>query len=131
MTDIGVARAATVKWEAMLLEKWDSSTERMISESTETATNRIQPRNGRAPVPRYQNVASRCIFPAVYVLSLANNFVSFVVIIRSNIRQTSTGVYLAVLAWADSLAITSWPLIGGIQSSTGVSSCRYATLTGF
>ncbi len=51
-------------------------------------------------------MASRYIFPAIYALSLANNCVSFAVITRSNIRQTSTGVYLAVLAWADNLAIT-------------------------
>ncbi len=57
------------------------------------------------------NEALLYIYPALLAAGLLCNGLSFIVIIKSDIFKTSTGVYLAVLCWADTSALIHWILI--------------------
>lgn len=53
----------------------------------------------------YSNSACVYGFPLIMGIGLITNTLSFMVIVMSDIRDTSIGVYLCVLAWADSLCL--------------------------
>ncbi len=56
----------------------------------------------------YTNPAVLYGIPTLMGTGLLGNTLSFMVIMVSDIRKTSTGVYLATLAWFDSLALVAW-----------------------
>ncbi len=75
--------------------------------SVATTPEGVTPPTYRRLMPVYKNSVCVYVFPTVYAVALANNFLSFTTIVKSNIIKTSIGLYLAVLAWADCLAISA------------------------
>ncbi len=67
-----------------------------------------QPRSqGEVTFPTFRNWVIDYIYPSLFGVGLVCNCLSFAVILKSEIRKTSTGVYLCVLAIADCISITS------------------------
>ncbi len=69
--------------------------------------------------PSYKNGFIVYGLPTLFGLGLICNLLSFLVILKSQIRKTSTGVYLCVLAWADLFSVTAqtsihwaYPILG-------------------
>ena len=74
--------------------------------TTERTAIKPRPRT-RINFPTFRNGVIDYVLPTLFGLGLVCNSLSFVVILKSEIRKTSTGVYLCVLAWADCVALTS------------------------
>ena len=62
----------------------------------------------RLTFPQFTNAVVVYGFPSVFVVGLVANILSFVTILNSSIRQTSTGLYLCVLAAVDSVSLFAW-----------------------
>ncbi len=58
--------------------------------------------------PNFRNGVIIYGFPFLFCVGMISNGMSFLVILVSTIRDSSTGVYLAVLACADSLSLVLW-----------------------
>ena len=58
-------------------------------------------------------------YPAIFVLGMAANLLSFVTILNSGIRQTSTGVYLSAMAVVDSFCLYGYASIVWAQPVLG------------
>ena len=72
------------------------------------ATTEEQQEEERLTFPQFTNPVVVYGFPSVLVVGLMANVLSFVTILNSSIRQTSTGLYLCVLAAADSVSLFMW-----------------------
>ncbi len=58
--------------------------------------------------PYYLNKALFYGMPCIMATGIATNALSFITIVTSNTRKISTGVYLSVLAWFDSMLLVLW-----------------------
>ncbi len=58
--------------------------------------------------PQFTNAVVLYGFPSILVVGLVSNVLSVVTIVNSSIRQTSTGLYLCVLAAVDSVTLYLW-----------------------
>ncbi len=58
--------------------------------------------------PDYVNNALIYGMPSIMAIGIGGNALSFVAIVASKTRKISTGVYLSVLAWFDSLSLVLW-----------------------
>ena len=58
--------------------------------------------------PQFTNAVVVYGYPSVLVVGLVANVLSFVTILNSSMRQTSTGLYLCVLAAVDSVNLVTW-----------------------
>ncbi len=67
--------------------------------------------NDEIEFPEFSNGVVIYGFPVVFVVGVATNALSFIVILKSNLRKASTGLYLCVLAVADSVCLTLWTSI--------------------
>ncbi len=61
--------------------------------------------------PKIRNGVIKYGFPLVFCVGMISNGMSFLVILLSTIRDSSTGVYLAVLACADCLSLVLWTIL--------------------
>ncbi len=90
--------------EGMTLEeafyRRQGTTERYLS-TTEIQMKRLEDT---------KNAVALYGYPIILATGLLFNTISFVVILKSKIIAISTGVYLAVLTWADSSALIQWIL---------------------
>ncbi len=64
-------------------------------------------RTVRQLFPTFKNGFIVYGLPTLFGLGLICNLLSFLVILKSQIRKTSTGVYLCVLAWADIFSLAA------------------------
>ncbi len=62
----------------------------------------------RLTFPQFTNAVVVYGFPSILVVGLVSNLLSFVTILDSSIRETSTGLYLCVLAAVDSVTLYVW-----------------------
>ncbi len=67
--------------------------------------------DGEIEFPQFPNGVIVYGFPVVFVVGVATNALSFLVILNSSLRKASTGLYLCVLAVADSVCLTLWTSI--------------------
>ncbi len=73
-----------------------------------------------------KNAVAFYAYPIILVTGILFNTISFIVILKSKIITISTGVYLAVLTWADSSAVIQYVLIwwrGPIPVTDIINSC--------
>ncbi len=106
VTVFTMTQPSKVPWGTVPAAERDLSTEETSMRSRESVANTNQRKSVQETIPHYRNIVSVYIFPVLYALALANNAISFVVIIKSDILKTSIGLYLAALAWGDCFAIT-------------------------
>ncbi len=87
------------------------------------ASTEEQEEGERLTFPQFTNPVVVYGFPSVLVVGLVANVLSFVTILNSSIRQTSTGLYLCVLAAVDSVSLFVWtssiwavPVLGRVST---------------
>ncbi len=113
----------------------DTANELRSKESPESISYRPEnlrtERTARQLFPTFKNGFIMYGLPTLFGLGLICNLLSFLVILKSQIRKTSTGVYLCVLAWADLLSLAAqtsvhwaYPILGRELPMFGIRAVR-------
>ncbi len=85
----------------------DISVTMVTAATTSSATTEGQEEE-KLYFPQFTNAVVAYGYPSILVVGLVSNMLSIVTILNSSMRQTSTGLYLCVLAAVDSVTLYVW-----------------------